>query len=85
MSFNSLIHELLVMKLPSALLAIFIFCLMSCQSDIHIDKDKVREVLTQFGKENPAKRILIETKIGNIEVRLYDETPLHQCRGLAGP
>ncbi len=67
------------MKFPPFLWAMFLFFLMSCQSDIHIDKDKVRDVLTQFGKENPAKRILIETKIGNIEVRLYDETPLHRA------
>lgn len=79
LSLNRPIYELSFMKLSSAIFAIITFCMMACQSDIHIDKDKVREVLTQFGKENPAKRILIETKIGNIEVSLYDETPLHRA------
>lgn len=39
----------------------------------------VREVLTQYGKENAENEVLIETAYGNIKLTLYDETPLHRA------
>lgn len=53
--------------------------LTSCQSKVAIEKDKVREVLTQFGKENPETNVLIHTNLGDMEVKLYEETPLHRA------
>lgn len=35
--------------------------------------------LTQFGKENPENRIKISTSFGDIEVQLYNDTPLHRA------
>ncbi|HSP82992.1 MAG TPA: peptidylprolyl isomerase [Gillisia sp.] len=35
--------------------------------------------LTQYGKENPENRIKIITRFGDIEVLLYDNTPLHRA------
>lgn len=53
--------------------------LWACQSSIAIEKDKVREVLTSYGQENPETRIVIHTNLGDIEARLYTETPLHRA------
>ncbi len=35
--------------------------------------------LTQFGKENPENKIKIITSFGDIEVQLYNDTPLHRA------
>ena len=37
------------------------------------------QVLTEYGKQNPEKKVMIETGFGNITIRLYDETPLHRA------
>ncbi|WP_396153496.1 peptidylprolyl isomerase [Flavobacterium sp.] len=37
------------------------------------------EFLTWYGEQNPEKKVLIETKYGNIEVELSDKTPLHRA------
>lgn len=44
-----------------------------------ITEKNVREVLTQYGKSNPENYVMIRTRLGNIKVRLYDETPLHRA------
>jgi peptidyl-prolyl cis-trans isomerase B (cyclophilin B) len=46
---------------------------------ILITNENKRQVLTDYGKQNPEKEVLIETDFGNISVRLYDETPLHRA------
>jgi cyclophilin family peptidyl-prolyl cis-trans isomerase len=46
---------------------------------IEVTKTNVREVLTQYGKDNPENEVLIETDFGNIKLKLYDETPLHRA------
>lgn len=46
---------------------------------IDVTKANVREVLTQYGKDNPENEVLIETNFGNIKLKLYDETPLHRA------
>jgi len=35
--------------------------------------------LEWFGEKNQEKSVLIETRLGNIEVHLFDETPLHRA------
>jgi len=35
--------------------------------------------LTQYGKENPENRIRITTSFGEIEVQLFNDTPLHRA------
>ncbi len=49
------------------------------KESISVTNENKREVLTQYGAQNPEKDILIETDFGNIAVRLYDETPLHRA------
>jgi cyclophilin family peptidyl-prolyl cis-trans isomerase len=61
------------------LLALYIFLNISCQSNLNIDQNKVKESLLEYGKENPENQIILNTKFGNIEIKLYDETPLHRA------
>jgi len=35
--------------------------------------------LTEYGKENPENRVKIITRFGDIEVRLFEDTPLHRA------
>jgi peptidyl-prolyl cis-trans isomerase B (cyclophilin B) len=44
-----------------------------------ITRENVREVLTRYGQANPENEVLIETDLGNMRIRLYDETPLHRA------
>ena len=37
------------------------------------------DFLLKYGQENPEKKVRIETKFGNIEMELYDDTPLHRA------
>ncbi|MDQ3291256.1 MAG: peptidylprolyl isomerase [Bacteroidota bacterium] len=37
------------------------------------------ELLTKFGKENPETLVTISTSLGEIKVRLYEDTPLHRA------
>jgi cyclophilin family peptidyl-prolyl cis-trans isomerase len=62
------------------------FCLLiliacSCQKKeaIVITPENLKDVLTQYGKENPEDEVIIETRMGTIRLRLYDDTPLHRA------
>lgn len=44
-----------------------------------INNDNVVEFLTVYGKENPETKVLIETEFGDIEITLYEDTPLHRA------
>jgi len=46
---------------------------------ILITNENKSDVLTQYGKENPEKDVIIETDFGVIRLRLYEETPLHRA------
>lgn len=54
-------------------------CLGCKPKRITINQENVREVLTQYGKENPENEVLIETPLGKIKLKLYDDTPLHRA------
>lgn len=49
------------------------------KSTIQVTDGNKRDILLQYGKENPEKDVIIETKDGTIHLRLYDETPLHRA------
>jgi peptidyl-prolyl cis-trans isomerase B (cyclophilin B) len=38
-----------------------------------------KELLTKFGQENPETLVTISTSLGEIKVRLYEDTPLHRA------
>ena len=44
-----------------------------------ITQENLREVLTQYGKENPEDEVIIESSFGVIKLKLYAETPLHRA------
>jgi len=44
-----------------------------------ITQDNVVDVLTKYGQENRENEVLIETKYGNIRLRLFEDTPLHRA------
>ncbi len=47
--------------------------------DITIEPNKVKEILTAYGKENTETEILIHTDKGDMKAKLYSETPLHRA------
>lgn len=61
------------------------FILLACiilgckPKSIAITQQNVREVLTQYGKDNPENEVLIETSYGNMKLKLYEGTPLHRA------
>ncbi|MDO1445858.1 peptidylprolyl isomerase [Rhodocytophaga aerolata] len=46
---------------------------------LNINTQNAKEVLTKYGQENPEKLVQISTRLGNIKIRLYDDTPLHRA------
>jgi cyclophilin family peptidyl-prolyl cis-trans isomerase len=46
---------------------------------IVLSDENVVDFLTWYGERNPENKVFIETKFGNIEVELYDKTPLHRA------
>lgn len=63
------------------------------KNEVHEAKNKVLETrpkdsinnenavsfLTLYGKENTENTVLIKTRLGNIRIRLYEDTPLHRA------
>lgn len=57
-----------------------IFALQACkEKGLVVTQQNVREILTQYGKENPENEVTIETSYGTMKLKLYDETPLHRA------
>jgi cyclophilin family peptidyl-prolyl cis-trans isomerase len=46
---------------------------------VKITTQNAKEVLTKYGQENPEKLVQISTRLGDIKIRLYDDTPLHRA------
>ncbi len=44
-----------------------------------INKKNAVPFLTQYGKENKESKVLIKTRLGNIEIQLFEDTPLHRA------
>ena len=44
-----------------------------------ISRKNTVEFLTAYGKENPETDVLIETRLGDIKIRLYPDTPIHRA------
>jgi len=56
-----------------------IFTRCGKKETILVTNENKEEVLLQYGKQNPEKSVIIETNLGTIRLRLYDETPLHRA------
>ena len=55
------------------------FCGLACSPDVEIAQDKVQATLTAFGQQNTENLAVIHTDLGDMEVRLFDDTPLHRA------
>jgi len=44
-----------------------------------ITQENLSEFLTKYGKENPETKVKIATRLGNIVIDLYEDTPLHRA------
>lgn len=44
-----------------------------------ISRKNTVEFLTKYGKENPETLVLFKTRLGNIKVKLYRDTPIHRA------
>ncbi|MAO09019.1 MAG: peptidylprolyl isomerase [Alteromonas sp.] len=44
-----------------------------------ITEDNMVSFLTEYGKKNPENRVLVSTNHGDIEITLYEDTPLHRA------
>ncbi|MBT1701918.1 peptidylprolyl isomerase [Chryseosolibacter indicus] len=66
-------------RLSCLLLFLVLFSCESRKPVIEITKENLKEVLTQYGKENPETEVTIETPYGNIRLKLYEDTPLHRA------
>lgn len=44
-----------------------------------INSKNVVSFLTEYGKQNKENQVLIKTRLGNIKVKLFDDTPLHRA------
>jgi cyclophilin family peptidyl-prolyl cis-trans isomerase len=66
------------MKFFTPLLFLVIF---SCakKEPVVITQENLKEVLTQYGSENPENEVIIETAYGTIKLKLYDDVPLHRA------
>jgi len=62
--------------------AFLILLMVSCaqkKETIVITPENVRDVLTQYGKDNPENEVTIETSFGTMRLKLYEDTPLHRA------
>jgi len=57
------------------LLALF---LLSCKENWNIDSQRVKEILLQKAEDNKEHVIEFETRLGNFQIELSDQTPLHR-------
>lgn len=44
-----------------------------------INNNNVKSFLLQYGKKNTENKVRVKTKYGNIDIRLYRDTPLHRA------
>ena len=64
------------------LLFVFLVFFFGCETKPKgpiITQENLREVLTQYGKENPENEVVIETSYGTMRLKLYEDTPLHRA------
>lgn len=60
---------------------LLLFLILSCakKEEVALTRENLKDVLTQYGKENPENEVVIETSHGTMRLRLYEDTPLHRA------
>lgn len=61
------------------LLAVVLSCSPAKKKGTVLNNDNVVKELRAYAASNPENEVLLETTLGNIRIRLYDETPLHRA------
>ncbi|MBL0684375.1 peptidylprolyl isomerase [Aquimarina mytili] len=49
------------------------------EEPFRLTNKNLREFMTNYGKENPETLVRIKTKYGDIDIKLYNETPIHRA------
>jgi cyclophilin family peptidyl-prolyl cis-trans isomerase len=63
-----------------AIFAFAVLLLIRCQPKREVvTAENLKEVLTRYGNENPETEVLIETDMGNMRLKLYEDVPLHRA------
>ena len=44
-----------------------------------INEKNIRRFFTEYGKKNPETKLLLKTRLGNMHITLFKETPLHRA------
>ncbi len=66
-------------------LSLVVFCFNGCSGNKAAEplkpltNENVREELLKYGKENPETVVLLSTSMGEIKLKLYQETPFHRA------
>lgn len=47
-----------------------------------LSKENAPALLAKFGEEHPETKVLLKTKLGNLTIKLYEDTPLHRANFL---
>jgi cyclophilin family peptidyl-prolyl cis-trans isomerase len=66
----------------AVVVSLTIFCsFWSCgeKKNLNLSQNKVVETLTNYGAQNKETEIVLQTEIGEVNIRLYEETPLHRA------
>ena len=49
------------------------------EEDFKITNDNLVDFFTKYGKENPETLVRIKTRLGNFDIQLFKETPIHRA------
>lgn len=77
-------HRLQIYR-PALMLILFCWLMLGCKGQKEklqlppLSNENVKEELVKFGREHPETVVLISTSLGEIKVKLYEETPLHRA------
>ncbi len=52
---------------------------VSEEEPFKLTNENLREFMTNYGKENPETLVRIKTRYGDIDIKLYKETPIHRA------
>lgn len=68
-------------KRYSLLFTFLVLLFLSCgkKKTEEITQANIKDVLTRYGQQNPENEVIIDTDLGSMRIRLYDETPLHRA------
>lgn len=73
------IIKIVSIKFYTLYFLIILFPFSGCGQNIKIKQEEVKSVLEKYGTLNPENKVLIKTEFGDIQIKLYQNTPLHRA------